>query len=149
MRSPIALALPVLLASLAEARATGGFWCKAEDGTLTFSVSAAAPRTGGPLFNVKGALRIVDLTVPKDLRAFDLKRGDLAQHWLDGSEGGSLKLHFQRNNPAGASLEELRLIVDAPRVDEGQFEGRYTLAIRRKGSADPFEASGSVSCSAD
>ena len=149
MRNPILPALAVLLASLNTAQAGGGFWCKAEDQTLTFSVRASAPRSGGPLVSLESTLQVLDKAAPKEPRAFRFKREDLTQHWLDGREGGSLMLRFQRQGSAKASFEELRLIVDAPAIDEGRFEGRYALTILRRGPADPFEASGSVSCSAD
>ena len=149
MRNVAAFALVILPASVAPAQATGGFWCKAQDQTLTFSVSAAAPRSGGRLLNLKARLQVTDETAPKDLRAFEFKRDDLIQHSLDGREGGSLKLHFHRGGTAKASFEGVRLIIDAPAVDEGKFEGRYALTVERKGPTDPFEASGSVSCSAD
>lgn len=149
MRHPIAPALAILLAGPGSAQAAGGFWCKAEDQTLTFSVKASAPRSGGPLVSLESTLQVLDKAAPKELRAFRFKREDLTQHWLDGREGGSLKLRFQRQGSAKASFEELRLIVDTPAIDEGRFEGRYALTILRRGAADPFEASGSVSCSAD
>ena len=116
---------------------------------LTFSVRASAPRSGGRLLSLESTLQVVDKAAPKELRAFRFKREDLTQHWLDGREGGSLKLRFHRQGSAKASFEDLRLIVDAPAIDEGSFEGRYALTILRRGAADPFEASGSVSCSAD
>lgn len=149
MRNPILPALAVLLASLGPAQASGGFWCKAEDQTLTFSVKASAPRSGGPLVSLESTLQVLDKAALKELRAFRFKREDLTQHWLDGREGGSLKLRFQRQGSAKASFEELRLIVDAPSTDEGRLEGRYALTILRRGAPDPFEASGSVSCSTD
>jgi hypothetical protein len=142
----------MLMACLSPAQAAGGFWCRAQDRTLTFSVSAAAPRAGGQLLTVKSTLHVVDEAAPRELRALELKRADLIQHWLDGREGGSLKLHFRRRGPVKASFEDMRLIIDAPRIDEGMFEGRYALTVARRASAgttDPFEASGSVSCSAD
>ena len=148
MRNPVALAV-LLLAGLGPAQASGGFWCKAEDQTLTFSVRASAPRSGGRLLSLESTPQVLDKAAPKELRAFRFKREDLTQHWLDGREGGSVKLRFQRQGSAMASFEELRLIVDAPAIDEGSFEGRYALTILRRGAADPFEASGSVSCSAD
>jgi hypothetical protein len=146
MRNPVALAV-LLLAG--PAQASGGFWCKAEDQTLTFSVRASAPRSGGRLLSLESTLQVLDKAAPKELRAFRFKREDLTQHWLDGREGGSVKLRFQRQGSAMASFEELRLIVDAPAIDESSFEGRYALTILRRGAADPFEASGSVSCSTD
>ena len=152
MRNPIVPALAVLLASLNTAQASGGFWCKVEDQILTFSVKASAPRSGGPLVSLESTLQVLDKAAPKELRAFRFKREDLTQHWLDGREGGSLKLRFQRQGSAKASFEDVRLIIDAPATDEGSFEGRYSLTVHRRGSAaptDPFEASGSVSCSAD
>ena len=152
MRNPIVPALAVLLAGLGPAQAAGGFWCEAEDAALTFSVKASAPRSGGPLVSLESTLQVLDKAAPKELRAFRFKREDLTQHWLDGREGGSLKLRFQRQGSAKASLEDVSLIVDAPAVDEGSFKGRYTLTVHRRGSAaaeGPFEASGSVSCSAD
>ena len=153
MRNPIVPALAfLLLAGLGPAQASGGFWCKAEDGMLTFSVRASAPRSGGPLVSLESTLQVVDKAAPKELRAFRFKREDLTQHWLDGREEGSLKLRFQRQGSAKASFDEVSLIVDAPAVDEGSFKGRYTLTVHPKKSAaakDPFEASGSVSCSAD
>jgi hypothetical protein len=150
MRNPIVPALAVLLlAGLGPAQASGGFWCKAEDGMLTFSVRASAPRSGGPLVSLESTLQVLDKAAPKELRAFRFRREDLTQHWLDGREGGSLKLRFQRQGSTKASFEDLRLIVDAPATDEGRFDGRYALTILRRGAVDPFEASGSVSCSAD
>jgi hypothetical protein len=146
MRNPVALAV-LLLAG--PAQASGGFWCKAEDQTLTFSVRASAPRSGGRLLSLESTLQVLDKAAPKELRAFRFKREDLTQHWLDGREGGSLKLRFQRQGSAKASFEDVRLIIDAPATDEGRFEGRYALTILRRGAADPFEASGSVSCSTD
>jgi len=149
MRNPVVPALAVLLVGLGSAQASGGFWCKAEDPGLTFSVRASAPRSGGPLVSLESTLQVLDKAAPKELRAFRFKREDLIQHWLDGREGGSLKLRFRRQGPVKASFEEMSLIVDAPRIDEGSFEGRYALTILRRGAADPFQASGSVSCSAD
>jgi hypothetical protein len=146
MRNPVALAV-LLLAG--PAQASGGFWCKAEDQTLTFSVRASAPRSGGRLLSLESTLQVLDKAAPKELRAFRFKREDLTQHWLDGREGGSVKLRFQRQGSAMASFAEVSLIIDAPAIDEGNFEGRYALTILRRGAADPFEASGSVSCSTD
>jgi hypothetical protein len=151
-RNPIAPALALLLVSLGPARASGGFWCKAEDPALKLSVKASAPRSGGPLVSHESVLQVLDQSAPTELRAFRFKREDLIQHWLDGREGGSLKLRFQRQGSARASFDGVSLIVDAPAIDEGRFEGRYTLTVQRRGSAEsavPFEASGSVSCSAD
>jgi len=152
MRSLVTLAFLMLLASLGPAQATGGFWCDIEDQNLKFHVKAAYPRSGGHLFGLESTLQVFDKPAPKEFRAFRFKPDDLIAHWLDSREGGSLKLRFLRRGSAKQSFADVSLTIDAPAIEEATFKGRYALTIQPKkatGRTDPFEAGGSVSCSAD
>jgi len=152
MRSAIALASTILLASLNTAQALGGFWCEAEDQNLKFSVRAAEPRGGGPPFNFESTLEVLDPKAPAEFRAFRFELDDLSDHWHDGRAGGSIKLRFIREGSDGQSFGKAELIIDAPRLDEAVYKGGYSLTVYPAGSfaiEDAFKLNGFASCTDD
>ncbi len=152
MRNAIIPALMILLAGLSSARASGGTWCDIDDQNLKFHIHVAYPRAGGQPIGFESSLQVFSTTAPKEFQAFRFKEADLVESRSDGRPGGSLKMRLVRRGTAKEAFGEVRLVIDAPAVDEAIFKGRYDLTIHPRKSAaakDPFRASGSVSCSGD
>ena len=151
MRQYAFLAPIALLASLETAQASGGLWCDIVDHNLEFHVSATEPESSGYPLHLENTLQVFDTEVPKELRAFQFRQGDLRSHWHDGREGGSLKLRFARLGSRDESFNVVELIIYAPRVDEGSFKGSYILYIspaRPIRGKDAIKENGFVSCAA-
>jgi hypothetical protein len=150
----VALALAAAIGGgVAPAVASGGLFCNAEDGSLTFSVQAGLTRGNGAFFNFRGELHARQPDVPKELRDLKLASRDLIQHWLDEREA---KLLIYRERTA-APYGSVSLRVETRHADtdeEGSYEGSYVLTVSyvegKPGSeAKVVEAHGKATCSAE
>lgn len=132
------------------AAATGGLWCNADDGNLTF-----AARTGlsdginGGFLNFAADLQIKLAGVPSDLRSLHFDQAAISQRWLDVKD---FKLRLYRERDSGPSAYAV-LVVLTTAVSEGAYRGHYELSIFAMKSADDprgqsWEKQGVVACSA-
>src|SRR5262245_12517196 len=96
MRSTIAFA--VLLSAVTSASASGGISCNAEDQSAKFVIESGVTHgLGGPLFNFRATLEIVDKNVAKDLRRIEFSQSQVPQYWLD-NKSLKLLLYYERAN---------------------------------------------------
>src|SRR3954469_12696105 len=125
----VALALAAAIGGgVAPADASGGLFCNAEDGPLTFSVQAGLTRGNGAFFNFRGELHARLAEAPAAFRDLKLVGRDLIQHWLDEREA---KLLIYRERTA-APYGSVTLRVEARHADtdeEGSYQGSYVLTI--------------------
>ncbi|MEO8684514.1 MAG: hypothetical protein ABI414_06695 [Devosia sp.] len=151
MRLTLLASLIVLLGA-APAWASGGVACSSESGQAKFEVSAAMGRDfGSGIFDLNGTLEAAIPGVAKELQRVRFSLETPHQLWLDRD-----LLYFELmaarlgDGPYGSS----DLVIKTTAVDEGTFEGRYTLtitdsAVDAGGEAQNIEISGTVSCIAD
>ncbi|MFK0686864.1 hypothetical protein ACFX5Q_01460 [Mesorhizobium sp. IMUNJ 23033] len=141
-----------LLLSAGAAFASGGIWCSADDAAAIFQVEAGVTRgMGGPTFNFRGDLEILNRPAGDSLRKTVFEDSNLTQYWLDGKE---LRLNIYREHEAAPTYNSVELTILTKTSDEGVYDGRYTLAIY-DAAADtdqdgkPVEVTGKVSCGAE
>jgi hypothetical protein len=101
---------------------------------------------GGQFFEFHAMLAIALDGVPHDLRKLTLDEA-LTHSWLDGKD---LKLQFYVERPEG-DFASLDFVVEAQRVDEGLYRGRYVLNVfssETPYAPEPVEstAAGAVVC---
>jgi hypothetical protein len=140
----------ILLLGSQSGFAMGGFSCKAEDSSLKFSGGAGFGGAGGALYNFQSELEIYLPAAPKEFRKQKMNRSRVMHDWFDGKEL-KLALYRERSSKHFGSLE---LIVDAKRIDEGEFVGTYALTINyieseRDTEWKKVEAKGDVKCFTD
>lgn len=128
MRVHLILSGLFLVAAALPAVASGGLSCTAEDKSIRFNVEAGITSgMGGPTFNLRGQLDILDKVVAEDLRSITFGDADRPQYWLDDKEL-RLLLYKERagDKPFGSVELELRAgIAD----EEGTFRGTYALSV--------------------
>ena len=149
MRSTLGIA--VLLMSAGSASASGGLNCSADDAAAKFELMAGVTRgMGGPTFNFRGDLVLLDQAVADDLRKLSVEQHNLAQYWLDGEE---LRLLVYREREAEKLHGYVELTVRAKvkgEEDEGVYDGSYEIQVfdTSDGSAEGkmLDFAGQVSC---
>ena len=141
------LAVLALIAASVSASATGGTWCDAEDGNVSFHFRTAHSRDGtGAWFGIEGELTTKFGKLPDHLATFRIKDENLTQRWV-GREGVLLEVQKYDAEP----FRSVRLTVSTRPVDDATYEGTYELRI----AADDDDAeayvtrSGKVACSGD
>jgi hypothetical protein len=141
-----------LLSSAGVAFASGGIWCSADDAAVKFQVDAGVTTgIGGPTFNFRGDLEILDRPVSDALRKTMFEDSNLTQYWLDNKE---LRLLVYREQEVANTYSPVELTILTKASDEGVYDGNYTLAVY-DGAADadkdgkPAELTGNVSCGAE
>lgn len=142
----------ILVSTLSPAFASGGLWCEADDAKVKLSIDSGITRgMGNPLFNFRGALEIKDKAVAEDLRTSAFEIGNLTQHWLDGKE---MKLQLFRERGGDGPVGEIDLLIETRMVDEGSYEGTYSVRVSdmtgdTSGEGKVSEYNGKASCSAE
>jgi len=142
-----AAAALAVLAAPTVVHATGGTWCDAEDGNVSFHFKTVHSRDGtGAWFGIEGHLTTKFGTLPKHLATFAIKDENLTQRWV-GREGVLLEVQKYDAEP----FRSVKLTVSTRSVEEATYEGTYELRI----TADDDDAeayvtrSGKVACSGD
>ena len=119
-----------LLLSAVEAAASGGLGCDASGEAAKFEFQAGVTRgMGGPTFNFRGVLEILDPNVAEDLRKTSFEDRHLAQYWLDGDE---LRLLLYHEREADGEFGSVQLTVRTNALsepDEGTFGGTYEIEV--------------------
>ena len=142
----------ILLLGAAPAWASGGVACTSESGQAKFEVSAAMGRDfGAGIFDLNGTLDASIPGVAKELQRLTYSVETPHQLWLDRD---LLYFELMAARPGDGPYGSSDLVIKTTAVDEGTFEGRYTLtitdsAVDAGGEAQNIEISGNVSCIAD
>lgn len=136
----LSLALPM------SASASGGVWCKAEDGNLSFDFSAGQSRDGGGgWFGIQGKVVSKVEKLPADLAEFSIGDASLTQRWLDRD---SVRLQVEKYGDESQNYASVRLTIVAVALEELTYKGPYLLRIVLPDGSD-ITRDGSVSCSAE
>ncbi len=142
------LAIMVSMLALADARASGGILCTADDAFVAITIESGVTRgMGSPVFNFRAISVIRDDAVSGDLRNTAYAGEHLAQYWLDGEE---LRLLLYREREEGAHgyvQIEVRTTTD----EEGLYKGSYGLTVfdmtaDTTGEGRTFRGDGPVEC---
>jgi hypothetical protein len=146
------LVLAGLAAATLPAAASGGIWCHLEDQSVKLSVDSGVTRgLGGPFFNFRGKLEILDKSVPEKLRMIEFDGDSLTHHWLDAR---ALKLHLYREWEVDKSFDYVELVIETQAGDdEGLYGGSYKLTVFDSaggaGEGKETELSGEINCDAE
>ncbi|MGX5841662.1 hypothetical protein ACWGTI_13155 [Mesorhizobium sp. ArgA1] len=150
MRAIVSTAM--LLLSAGTAFASGGVWCSVDGKAVKFEVGAGVTTgMGGPTFNFRGDLEIVGRPEGDSLRKTVFEDSNLTQYWLDDKE---LRLNIYHETEVKDAINSVELTILTKARDEGEYVGRYTLAIY-DAAADtekdgkPKTLTGKVSCGAE
>lgn len=133
--------LAMLFALTAEAHATGGFQCRADDGVLGLEVGSAVTRgLGGGILRLDGRLELRTGPIPVERRTMDLRPENLAQSWFRDREL-RLSLRVERRDAI------VDLVVLTREIEEGSYGGEYALSITDPMTPErSFDWRGPVSC---
>jgi len=144
----------LLLMSAVEAAASGGLGCEASGEAAKIELQSGVTRgMGGPTFNFRGELAILDPNVAEDLRKTSFEDRHLAQYWLDGEEL-RLILYREREGEGGFGSVQLTVRTKAfGEPDEGSFGGTYEIEVfdvgESGGEGRTLTLSGEVTCFAE
>jgi hypothetical protein len=146
--------LCLLVATLAAgpALAAGGLSCEAKDKAVKFSVESGVTHgMGGPVFNFRGTLEVLDKAVAKDLRKISFSQAELTQYWLDADD---LRLLLYRERTGDKPHGYVSIEIKTKSVDEGSYRGRYGLTVfdtteGSEGEGKMINHEGKVSCMAE
>jgi hypothetical protein len=138
---------------IAQAHASAGVACRAEDATLVLSLNAAFGRAlGAGIANFGATLAIRAPQTPPDLRALRFGRTELSQSWWHEK---SLNFALHRDREAGP-YGSVDLIIETTQhaSEENRYDGRYLLSVAlAPGGSDligaPQEWRGAVTCTTE
>jgi hypothetical protein len=148
------LVLTALLASLAQARASVGFSCHADDKSVKLVASGAyGTSLGAGIANFGADIEFQLAAVPADIRKLTLEYSHVSQSWFHYRD---LKVMARWQPPGNGPNREFLLMIETHRgkPEGAPYRGRYTLIIYAA-SSDPgskgktLEVGGAVSCSVD
>ena len=151
MRLPL-IAIVIALAGAAPALASGGISCTSGTGPATFDISAGMGRSfGSGMFNLIGELKADLPAVARELTNLTYSDETPNQLWLD-RDLLYLELSAARGGDGPFAVSDLVIKTEA--VDEGIYEGRYSLSItdtsiEADGEPQHIEVAGAVSCWAE
>ena len=118
------LASLVMALACADASASGGLSCHADDTFAAITIESGVTRgMGSPVFNFRGTSVIRDDAVAGDLRSLAYDGEHLAQYWLDRDELRVLIYRERAEGDHGFVEIEVRTSMD----EEGFFKGSYQL----------------------
>lgn len=135
--------------AVTPAFASGGLSCEGDDANAKFLVeSGVTTGMGGPVFNFRGELEILNSGVAEDLRRTAFEPQNLPQYWLDGKE---LRLLVYRERPNEKPHGYVELTILTTNKEEGLYEGRYEVKVfdtadESKAEPQSYAAEGAVSC---
>ena len=143
------LTVAALLALSAQARASTGFSCRADDAAMKFVIEGAYGRSiGMGVGNFGGEVEIKLRAIPDDARKLKLEMSHLTQNWFLGRD---LKLTVHWLKEGDGPSPEVVLIIETRRgkPEESPYRGTYVLKVFSPQSTDgrPREANGRVDCS--
>jgi hypothetical protein len=151
MRSVLVLA--GLLAAVLPAAASGGLSCSLEDPSVRIAIESGVTRgMGGPVFNFRGTLEILDKAVAEDLRKTEFDGRHLPQYWLSER---ALQLHLYREREGDKPHGYVDLVIETQAGDdEGLYGGSYRLTVYdmagvTTGEGKTTELSGEINCFAE
>jgi hypothetical protein len=148
MRTIIAAA--ILLACAAEAGASAGLSCQADDASVKFALEGAWGRSAGSgVGNFGGEVEIKLKGAVDYVRKLKIETSHLTQNWYHDRDIKLAVLWMREGDDPSA---EVLLIIEARRgkTEEGAYRGRYKLTISMPDSdGKPRAANGRVTCSAD
>jgi hypothetical protein len=122
----VGLMIATLIANVRTSGATGGFWCKAEDASLTFTAQAGLSHgIDGGFLNFTADLQIKLSDVPTDFKSLHFDEAGVSQRWLDDKE---FRLQLYRERQTGTS-DYVVFVVSTKAISEGQYHGRYALTV--------------------
>lgn len=120
------LAIMVSMLALADARASGGLLCTADDAFAAITIESGVTRgMGSPVFNFRAISVIREDAVSGDLRNMAYDGEHLAQYWLDGEELRLLLYRERAEGDHGYVEIEVRTRMDEERV----YRGAYSLTV--------------------
>ena len=144
------LVITALAAMVVPASASGGLSCSLEDQSVRIAIESGVTRgMGGPVFNFRGTLEILDKAVPEDLRRTEFDGRHLPQYWLSER---ALQLHLYREREGDKPHGYVNLVIETQAGDdEGLYGGSYRLTVFdttgvTTGEAGITELSGEISC---
>jgi hypothetical protein len=144
------LASLILLLGAAPASASGGIACSSESGPAKFEVSAAMGRDfGSGIFDLSGTLEAAIPGVARELQRLSFSLETPHQIWLDRD---LLYFELMAARPGNGPYGSSDLVIKTTAVDEGTFEGSYTLTVDDTGSEGASQhvvVTGTASCIAD
>jgi len=129
--------------------ASGGLSCEVEDKAVKLLVESGVTRgMGGPVFNFRGTLEVLDEAVAGDFRRISFDQAHLPQYWLDGDE---LRLLLYREREGDKPHGYVHFVIETKSVDEGSYEGTYGLTVfdttgDTTGEGKTVAHEGAVSC---
>lgn len=142
------LVLSALLALSAQARASTGFSCSADDAAMKFLIEGAYGRSiGSGPGNFGGEVEIKLKAIPDEARKLKLEMRHLTQNWFLDRD---LKLTVHWLHDGDGPSPEVVLIVETRRrkPEESPYRGRYALKVfSPQSDGRPREANGRVECS--
>jgi hypothetical protein len=147
------VAVAWFLANTLPASASGGLSCSLEDQSVRIAIESGVTRgMGGPVFNFRGTLEILDKAVPEDLRRTEFEGRHLPQYWLSER---ALQLHLYRERDGDKPHGYVDLIIETQAGDdEGLYGGSYRLTVFDGSDAASAEGktvklSGEINCFAE
>ena len=95
---------------------------------MRISIESGVTRgMGGPFFNFRGKLEILDKSVAEGFRIVEFDGDSLAQYWLDER---ALKLHLYREWQDDKPIRSLNLVIETQAGDdEGTYGGSYAITV--------------------
>ena len=147
------LVITALAAMVVPASASGGLSCSLEDQSVRIAIESGVTRgMGGPVFNFRGTLEILDKAVPEDLRRTEFDGRHLPQYWLSER---ALQLHLYRERDGDKPHGYVDLLIETQAGDdEGLYGGSYRLTVFDASDAAAAEGkivkvSGEINCFAE
>ena len=122
------LVITALAAMVVPAAASGGLSCSLEDQSVRIAIESGVTRgMGGPVFNFRGTLEILDKAVAEDLRKTEFDGRHLPQYWLSER---ALQLHLYREREGDKPHGYVDLVIETQAGDdEGLYGGSYRLTV--------------------
>ena len=141
MRTATLTAVPLLLAVVSPALASGSLSCHFGDRNLKFGAEATYSDGAGEGFvSFGGTLEVLAKGVPDDLHTVDLDLPHLTQRWFYARE---IKLRLYRERPGAAPHGYVELVVETKQAGGGKdaidYRGTYLLTVHH---LPPGEAEG-------
>src|SRR6187431_2648919 len=104
------LVIATLAAMIVPAAASGGLTCSLEDQSVGIAIESGVTHgMGGPVFNFRGTLEVLDKAVAQDLRRTEFDGRHLPQYWLSER---ALQLHLYREREGDKPHGYVDLVIE-------------------------------------